>query len=184
MNLLPPPTDNLYKFCAITGVLIIAGAFYIEIDLGGQLFTKVAAVELASEKSEIELRYLQTVVAQHKETLEGFRKRKTAAQTYREGKVPVIISEREFADSVEATSRAVRDHELKFAEVKSGTKESRRLTNFLYAVWVVASIAIVLGFKLARFGFRGWNELQKLQDKILVAQAKSISAPSSKSRST
>lgn len=46
MNFLSPPTDSLYKFCALSGLTIFFLSYYLPFNLADDLSSKVLVEEL------------------------------------------------------------------------------------------------------------------------------------------
>lgn len=168
-----PPTDNLYKFCAITGVIIVLTSLYIPLTLSHDLRRQVAAVKLDLSKAEIESKYVTEEAARYRKIVENYNNGLTEDKSRARGKMPVIISEQEFKEGLAALLKAAKDVELKTAEIRSGSEQSEDLLSELRFVRNTAYGSSFFGLVLALFGFRRWYEkIQIYQDKLLQRQAK------------
>jgi hypothetical protein len=153
--LLPtPPTDNLYRFLALTGFVLVLSAPVYWASYSLPLAEKEALHDLAS-----------------RELQEQILKYGSLPAPPRAGEAPTV----EFRESAarQAADLDVRRHELRVAENQVALQ--RRL---LRVVGAISLIGGLLGAILASFGFTLWyRRVQISQDKILVLQANPVSAP-------
>ena len=127
MNVLPPPTDNLYKFCAITGVLIILASVYFPFVLAEDLSSKVTSAEVSMDKAVIEKRYLEKDLDRHLKMLKSHK---------------LMAGDEKH---VLASVSVARDQELKVAEIGSAVRECRRSLRFLYSLCILGSFFMIVG---------------------------------------
>lgn len=140
VNILPLPTDNLYKFCALVGVVIIGVAVYWEDNLVEDVRRRSVKLSLETKQAKIEVDYLQELSADVKRV------------------------------NMEQVRSLKRDIQLKVAEMESAQTEIKREhERSKQGIWDTAMAAIVGGL-LAIYGFGKWYVLQKQQDKLLGRQ--------------
>ena len=190
-DLIKPPTDNLYKFAALVGVLIAAAfSFYLITGYSDYLKQKRADYnEYALQ--EIKGRYL----ANSSTVLENLEhERAEAFVTVREIEVGLPISEKNYLDlnsfgkppdleklrkhrdklqsEINATkpgfSNSVQNFEMEAAQRYAKQREYVAAGEWLWQVGSICVGFILGGVRLAIWGFRRWYErVQCLEDLIL-----------------
>ncbi len=168
-----PPTDNLYKFCAITGVIILLISIYVPLKMDQNLRNQVAAVGLELSITEIELEYLKKETTKYQEIIKNFKDGVTPEQSQARGKLPLLVTEKEFKEGLAALQTATRDEEIKTVKIRSAHDHSKALIAELHFVRGVAIISITISTIIAVFGFILWyKKVQIYQDKIIKREAK------------
>ncbi|SRR6266487_1149843 len=167
---LPLPTDNLYKFYALTGVAVIALTFYSVGQLTDDLLRRVNAASLAAEKAEIEMDFLKRLTDQVEKTVNDAKANLSDEDARKQGKIPFHISEEELRKMIERMNDLYRDFRLKLAEVHSATHEITEAQSYLRFIRIVGTVCASAGACFASYGFRKWRILQKMQDKALERQ--------------
>ena len=167
MNPLPLPTDNLYKFCALTGVLLAAFCAYIAWTKSDDLVRRANDLQLAQEKVVIETEYLSAKIKRVEDAIENFKSQLTEEQSRKSGKVPIPITSAEFRAHVDQLRDLLRDVQIKDAEKAALKREvnqaSGRLHLILWFGWLGSIVGVVMGI----YGFSNWYAVQRLQDRLL-----------------
>jgi len=168
MNPFNPPTDNLYKFCSLTGVVMVLFALYVPYLLADQLYSKLTAGILEEKRIQIEIQYLEVEINRMKEAIESFKLAETPESVLRSGKTPIPISLAEYRELNVARDKALKDLRLKAAATESSVSEVNRLGRQLEVVYLRAILTLLAGTLLANYGFRRWyNRVQLYQDLAL-----------------
>jgi len=167
---LPLPTDNLYKFCALTGVAIVLFVFYTVGRLSDDLLQRVNAETLAVDKAEIELDFLTRLTDQIDEIVNNAKANLSDEEARKQGKVPLHISEEELQKLVERADELRRDSGLKLAELHSANREIGQAQSRLKFVRLVGAVLASIGAWFALHGFQKWSVIQKMQDLALERQ--------------
>jgi hypothetical protein len=164
---LPLPTDNLYKFYALTGVAIVLFTVYTVNRLTEELLHRVRATSLAVDKAEIESDFLKHQKDRIKEIGNGAKANLSDEDARKQGKVPLHISEEEFEKMLVQTEELDRDFRLRLAEARSASNENGQALRSLKDVRIVGMILGIFGGLLALYGFKKWSVIQQMQDKAL-----------------
>jgi hypothetical protein len=170
MGPLPLPTDNLYKFCALTGVAVILFSLYAGWRFSDDLRRRMNTASLAAKKAEIEMDFLKDLTGRTEKTVNDLKVNQSDEDIYKEGKVPLHISSEELRKGVERVHELYRDMRLKLAEVDSANDEIYKAGTNINLVRFGSLFLLIVGNTLAFYGFRKWFALQKMQDKALERQ--------------
>ncbi len=173
MTPLPPlPTDNLYKFCALTGLAMILVSSYASWSITNQLFNLERQQELAVEKAIIEADFFKSESAvndrDYKDLL--WNQNKSEKDRPPDDVLRVPLSPEEFQRRLEKRLGLAKQVLLSDKEVQSREKEIGWLANQRMLVRWIAAAGIVNGLILSIYGFRNWRALQLHQDKLFFAQ--------------
>lgn len=167
---LPLPTDNLYKFYALTGVAIVFFAFYATGRLSDDLIRRVNAQTLAVEKAEIERDYLKNLIDRLNKIVDDAKANLSDEDAHKQGKIPLHISEQDLGKLIDRAGELTRDFSLKMAELNSATREITQAQRYLTFVRIIGLVFSVAGALLAQYGFKKWSVIQEMQDKALERQ--------------
>lgn len=182
MSIFTPPTDNLYKFVALSGIVLFLAGFLIP-----SVFFQETGMEFLEQlRGSDELRVQEEFVKQRLETLEGRgnearaqrdklqNELKTASNPTQIEKLEDRIKEvnREIQSIADASYELRLNLELKRAQVKSDETVSynRRRDSRVLLVggWIVG----LIGFVIAPLGFVLWyRKLQRHQDLLAEQEA-------------
>lgn len=183
-----PPTDNLYKFCAIVGLfLIIFNSYYnmeLLIETGNELTKLIGdqkkySIELSiHEKKRIVFsEKLKIAVAQKEDLIKNQKKLLSLLQTKRDpNQIKELDSEVEKAtqesyritkslDSLnELQSKEYNSLQLKEVEIETKHQLIKRqeIRADIYSKYMWTGV--ILGFILSFFGFFNWYKIQKKMD--------------------
>ena len=167
---LPLPTDNLYKFCALTGVAIFLFSCYVGWRLSDDLIQRVNAQNLAVEKAKIEVDYLERFVDRLGQIVDNTKANLGDEDALKQGKIPLHVPEEDLRKMIQRKDELVRDSRLKIAELNSATREIAQAESYLKFIRIVGTFWVIAGFLLAVYGFIKWIGVQKMQDKVLERQ--------------
>src|SRR6266496_1217231 len=120
---LPLPTDNLYKFYALTGLAIFLFSLYVGWQFSEDLHRRMNAASLAVNKAKIEADYLTRLTDRLGQIANDAKANLSDEDTRKQGKVLLHISEEDLRKMIERRDELLRDVRLKLAEVDSAEKE-------------------------------------------------------------
>lgn len=188
--ILTPPTDNLYKFCAILGLVLIVFNSYYNFEMAFNTEKEISILEIDLKKTKFfvdkynedvevnnqAMKYLISFLDKNNKLLDSIN------NLIISGRVEKIKSDKlnEFIDNKQAEYKSkIDDNTLKlhndrekiflnFIEsekksnlIKIEIEKLRKHTWFLFA-------GGILGIFLSFFGFYNWYKIQKLNDKSLI----------------
>lgn len=161
-----PPTDNLYKFSAIVGTLILILAFYYPYLYNTIIREKQDATTLLLDKNLVNLKYLQGKL----DNILEIQKNSIAEQQGKikidSKKLNIYYSQEEYKQLINEAFTLRKECALNSAESDLYVKQS----NYLFVIGIVVAILgiifIVIGFYLAIWGYENWYyKVQIYQDK-------------------
>jgi hypothetical protein len=187
MSLFTPPTDNLYKFLAVSGIVFfIAGVYFPPV-----FFRQTGMEYLAQLRSSDELKAHEKFVDQRLKILDARKqqaledkdklqqrldKLKSASNSIEADKLEARIKEanheiESIADSADELSLNL---ELKRAQINyeetvslNSRRDSRRVLLIGWVLGLVGVSFIIIGFQ------RWYRRLQKFQDRLVLQEAES-----------
>lgn len=112
------PTDNLYKFCAIAGLLIIGAFIYFKVTKTAEFHRRDIAVKLMIRKSEIEADLLKALIKDDEKE-----ERDLSDPAHATGAIKAETTGAEFARKVEHHRELQRDLGVRLAEANSANEE-------------------------------------------------------------
>ena len=177
-----PPTDNLYKFMAVGGIVMVVACFIFPL-----LWFRESGMEyLAQLRATNELKVHEDFARERRRTLDlrkqsaineknEFQKRlNSASNSAAVEKLEGQIKETNRAiESIEDSSQELNlNLALKKAQIENEeTVSINRRRDSRLAVWLGVGLAL-FGAVLSFFGFLGWyNRLQKYQDRLTKKEA-------------
>jgi hypothetical protein len=169
MNFSPIPTDNLYKFCALTGA---AGLFALLILLPQTLEKKwyesyykthrqIAAVEAEAKGVENLIGTLQEIVNNATES----------PQTNPKPRFQISYSNEDIKLMMQKTDEAIIKRDVLFAEAKVMAEELKTMGSQIDRARISAYLGIALCVGLIAWGLPKWNRVQLLLDARLQKEA-------------
>ncbi len=156
------PTDNLYKFVALSGLVLFIGAGYLRMSQQIQLHK-----DFASLNSDVtSLNFILT------------RLKEDVAALAPEKKGPFIVSGRVYETQIEARA-ALHQKELEVNDLGAKYKQQQEVlkasSDNLERLWYVAQCTQWFGFLQMVSGFILWyRKVQRFHDLILVNESRSI----------
>lgn len=144
INFPTPPTDNLYKFVALTGLILLIFAFIYPLQL-------ISDLELRTVDTNTKISLLAVEKSNIEEDLATAKKSKKLS-----------------FEEIESLADRSRKFQLKSVEVDGEHERLGTLTKQLRFVWNALTILIVFGFGMTCVGFYCWYyRVQKVLDKNL-----------------
>ena len=163
------PTDNLYKFVALSGLVLLMGAGYLRITPQMQLHRDVAALNS-------EITSLNSISARLADDVKSLAP---------DSKGPFIVNGVLYETTIEARAALhvkqleVNDLAAKFRLQQEVLKAS---SDNLETLWYGTQAAQWLGFLLMVGGFTAWYfKVQRYQDRIIVNESRSANQPADSS---
>jgi hypothetical protein len=170
MEPFPLPTDNLYKFCALVGVVVIGLCLYRSSNLKHEYAIREIELGAATQRADLEKTALQTLID------EGLKEVKALEA----GKIPTQKDSEVLENKRREAERLTKEFALRNIEVISLTKQLTLIIKDRTELLFEAFIAFIAGGFLSVYGFVNWRKLQQQQDKLLAAAvAKEDSGPDS-----
>ena len=158
MNLPNVPTDNLYKFMAITGLLttfISVGVFEYAIE---KVSMSTDQVMLEATKLEIE----STKVSQDLDRLDK-----------EIGKIRLISTIQKINEKIQVQENLNTENKILLAEIKSRNLQNIRHAKLLKEYYFLYVLGVLGGLTLSFWGFRLWyTRVQKIEDELLNRKLK------------
>ena len=169
------PTDNLYKFIALSGLLIVLAALYYYATQVTELQDRVNDSTLLMDELSVKLEHWKSKVDLAKRITE-------ASISMRQGKKVIGDNKLLLTYTNEETKQLMEDideYELEVSLLKARYEFSARVSDNLidhiaFVKWTSLS-CILFGVWLMFHGFAMWYfKVQKLQDQILAKEALSL----------
>jgi hypothetical protein len=160
-----PPTDNIYKFCALAGTVILILSFYFPLESYYNACEKFDTVESKQEVIIIELDYLKKKVDSTKKIIDNSIAEQNEVRIVDKNKLTIRYSESEIKQMISEQQESARNISIKNAELKSLIKEANRLASISGTMKFLSLLTIVLGSTLAVYGYLSWYyKIQKYED--------------------
>ena len=155
MSLPSLPTDNLYKFMTIAGlVVVVAGGIWFR-DVRRELTSRVDEIQLKSQVLDIELKHLTEDMERYHQVF------KSRLDSLQHGERPTLKEVQNFEDPLRSRQEAV---EIKKAEIDH-EREILRDNRGARALFVLMCL---VGFGITATGLWLWyTRLQIYQDKFV-----------------
>lgn len=184
MSIFTPPTDNLYKFMALSGIVLII-AFIVPLLFFHQTGMEYLEQVRGSKELEVQEKFvnqrLETLKLRDKEAKDEkqeLQKRlaglNPASNSTEIDKLEVRIKEanREIDSIADSSYELSLNLALKQAQVNSEETVSLNRRRDSRVAIVVGAIWVILGFFLSVFGFPLWYiKLQRHQDRVVKKEA-------------
>ena len=171
MNPLPSlPTDNLYKFCAISGLVIVIFVGYTTWQKWSDLRQRGEAIEAEAEAMKLSVGWWQTLERERSESLKTLAKSDPTMPTIVLNGDPIprdqfwnYLDNRE--KEIETGRLKTVDSVARFGKIVSLQQE------MIWMLWVAGG-SIAFGLLLMGYGFWNWRAIQLKQDTLLEMQLK------------
>ncbi len=150
------PTDNLYKFLALSGVAIVLSTIYFSYDRRSELLARQDQLSAEARLLKVDARFYQNRIQEYK------------ASILRSGSIAAAgLGER-----VEELQANVLEIERRVAKLEANGLIAARLGRELRMLYALTGFALIVGGALAAVGFRSWYvRLQRYQDAELRKEA-------------
>ena len=187
MNYINPPTDSLYKFCSIVGVVIYVISFYLPWKMLAVLEDRIAKFSFEIENKKADMEY-QNQYIKHIEMIVGLTDNATISlfSDSTNSKLQINNKEAYLKNRIIDTENkiknigeyklllldAIRKNAISKAEIDLSGKEIGRISKRVTFMQWVNIIGMILGILLSLYGFLNWYyKIQVYQDKIIKKQA-------------
>ncbi len=182
-----PPSDSLYKFTAIGGLILVVFSLYVPWKMSSDLEIALLDIELASRKWRLEAKYLDRDLEEIKEQQqERDRDSDELDKILTKSKKPFSASHMKmFRERDADTLRHLKQIEAKRRELELILAQSNNMVEKAKVFGSDASklswlswLTFWIGANLMFFGFSNWYfKFQVFQDRIIKAQAEQWTAP-------
>ena len=167
-----PPTDNLYKFCALTGTIIVilsillparlAISFIDELD---QLTRRLSIAKVEVDYSGRKIRRLDRLIQN------SINDQKSELPDPKDHLV-LKYSDDEIKELLKEVDTLRKDDEIRGAEMQWTHERHKKLLKLFAGVLVLGFAGVGVGSRLAYFGYRNWYfRVQKPLDRHLAKSA-------------
>jgi hypothetical protein len=163
MGPFPLPTDNLYKFCALVGVVVIGLCLYRSFNLKHEYAIREIELGAATQRADLEKTALQTLIDKVGAEL------KEGEASVEAGTTPAQRDSEALKNKHREAERLVREYTLRNIEVISLAKQLTLIVKDRIELLFEAFIALIAGGVLSVYGFAKWWKLQQQQDRLLAA---------------
>ncbi|MCG8016839.1 MAG: hypothetical protein JAY97_11535 [Candidatus Thiodiazotropha sp. 'RUGA'] len=150
------PTDNLYKFIALSGLIVMLFSIYILETKTSDLEDKVYATEIEQAQLTIEIKALQKKTVELNEIVNNTINEHNECSSQAIDQMVVRYSDAEIKKMINDTEDATLQINLKVAEKKITLKRQTQLINQLRDLLFLGRIYIWFGFLVSIFGFTLW----------------------------
>ena len=166
-----PPTDNLWKFVALTGIVVFCFAIYYPYHRYQELVLKKISSLISMNQCLIEGKYLKQDNNDFNTTLEDLKRQ--LKDKIAQGKIPAENPFNKLDRPIKELKEKAKAIELKTAEIEIRKMETDALSKEIEYFLRWGRRYQITGIILAIFGFVMWYlKTQRYQDKILKQQAK------------
>ena len=175
-----PPSDNLYKFTAIGGLILVVLTVYLSEKVLYDL--KIMSLDIDFELStlEIEEEYLHKGFDQEKERSASIEKDDSALQANgnrTKTSTSSLAAHDIRTDAVRDESKR-KQHRLALAKVDNQNKKLRSYFSSVENIGVITGCTLTIGLLMTFYGFWNWYfKFQVYQDQIVKAQAAQWTTP-------
>lgn len=184
------PTDNLYKFLALSGIVIILFSFYISANLielyNEKVFQNNRDIKLLSveakfmEKDQIALKKEFNDFDKYLTALESLlvNKEEISADSMRIIKEELQTRESEYKDGKlmhKKLSDIGREHVLKLTRIEALNDEIDNLDKKIFFARIFSFVGLLAGFIMSFKGFKNWYyKIQVYQDMEIKKKAENL----------
>ena len=169
------PIDNLYKFSALVGTIIIIGSLYIPYILRSEVDKQILLVNLKMKTSRLEIEYTNQKIDDIRRIIDNSIEIQKGEYKRDLNKLELSYSEKELKDLVNESTELSKKDMVGFAELDYYSSELDyysseldRLFTEAKLVTYLSFVSIAIGVFLSVFGYRRWYyKIQRYQDKAL-----------------
>lgn len=178
------PTDTLYKFMTMTGVIIVVFCLWaVRDNLVRDAETANLMEKLTTEIQLSGLEMRQTQAALVRETTYNQRLRATSSQLQDQANSPqlqaqIAASDKKKEDLEAALLQSIQKDQMSETDRSVRMEQYARLHDQTAIEFWLCAVGVVIGFIFTVYGFRLWyTKQQRYLDIILVAQSAAPQAP-------
>jgi hypothetical protein len=162
-----PPTDNIYKFCAVFGLMLMLGPLAGLVWLMNYTSELINTATLASAKTEIEWRFS----GEHElEGLHQLRMKVLEAQfeLANPEDIPAFFSLENIEKRIEARREKIRAISLDMAEAQVNYERAKRFAQNCKWAFYLFCVFTLIGGQLALFGFKNWYGKTQILENVKI----------------
>ena len=171
MTPVPVPTDNLYKFCALMGIVLIVASTYYCWARADDLLRRAIRITTDQKKERIERDSLRKKIELEDKFTKDLQASITALKesgAQLNPELPKALAE--LQRSALASEEILKQRDLKGAEIEGATEEAQFAQMQLKLVRWIGAAGIIIGIHLSAYGFVNWRKIQIIQDELLRKQ--------------
>ena len=152
MNLLPsPPTDNLYKFCAISGIVIVLFVGYTTWQKWSELRQRGESIQAEADAMQLSVGWWQMLEKERSEALKSLAKNDPATPTILLNGDP--IPREHFWSYLDRREKEMETGRLKVVDTMATLKKTVSLEQEMNWMLWVGGGTVVFGLILIGYGF-------------------------------
>lgn len=168
-----PPTDSLYKFCALLGIVIALFSLYYPRTIIIDLRTKYNAVDREIKATEATQDYLISQMDKMKGIISNTVAQQCGKYISDTNKLELVYSDTEVKDLLSRIQEGHRDVRIAIATLRFHHQEKADLLAESRKIHWLFILGNMIGTLLAIYGFRMWyKRIQVYEDRILAASSK------------
>jgi hypothetical protein len=168
MNIPSIPTDNLYKFSALIGTIIVFLSLYVPYILSSELSKQISYLELKGKTLDAEIDYFSDKVQAVEKIIDNSIADQKGLRKHDPNKLELHYSENELKVFLSELIELKKSSAISRAEEKNLLSETKRLNSEYQLIQNISRSSIIFGLVLACFGYILWYfRIQIYQDRSL-----------------
>jgi hypothetical protein len=172
MNVPVPPTDNLYKYMALVGTIMVCASVYFPRVLLREAEEKLNATGLKIDTTKIEIKYFEHRVASLGSIIDHAASERIDVSGFRGKPITLKYSDTELKAILTQVDELERSTEISVAEVKHLNERDKALSKECKEILWYSYGFVFGGIVLALWGYSLWYfRIQIYQDKALKHSA-------------
>jgi hypothetical protein len=161
-----PPTDNLYKFCALLGSIMVILAFYYPIKNIIAINEKMDACDLMLDKSEVNVKFLNGKADILKEIVKNGIAEQMGKFKQDSTKFNIEYTEDEIKKLNNEIFDIQKESRMSLAEASHYSNQAKHLITYGIIMILATLVFSIVGLFLAVWGYSNWYyKIQIYQDK-------------------
>ncbi len=173
MNLSSLPTDNLYKFCALTGTVICIITVYFNYQVRQEYEQKFAEIDLAIGLLAVEIEWTDDEATRLQSLIDNSIAKKNGTFEDRADILYLEYSDSEIKEAIRQTSLNLKSAKEGLVKIEHSRAERDSLAKKRDYMSRMGSSRLAFGFFLGLFGFFMWDKkIQKSIDATYLKQQK------------
>lgn len=164
-----PPTDNLYKFCAIMGIAIVTVSILFPGREFLTLFSKIQDLERQVAVAAVEVEMNGRKLRSLDKLIDNTVREQNGSLVVSKDKLTLRYSDDEIKKLLIEVQEIHRADRIRAVELEALIKMYRASNWMGVVVGLLGGVGVFIGTKLALFGFRSWHEkVQRPIDKAIT----------------
>lgn len=160
------PTDNLYKFIALSGVFLVCFSLYFIESRYSKLSERVYQETMTIAVLKVRV---STIIENGEDLLKVIKNQQADKQKFPKNrdKAAIIYSEEEIKSMRDKWSKSQFDLSVDNAKIFVANDYSRKLVSHLTFIWIICAVLGLVGIFMAHIGFTNWYyKVQRPVDKL------------------